>query len=366
MYNNILVVNFMQIGDLILTTPILRTLRTNFPKAHITLAADKRFADLVVGNKYINECMFMDKRGEDKGFPKFVAFLQKIRSRHFDLVLNFHRNERASAVAAFSGAKTIVGYSKPFFAWFFTKVLPNDKAIMHQIHSHFNVLKAVGIEKIDDGGLEIFPTKEAKVRGGKLWRKNFGDKDKVIAFNIGASWESKRWLPEYFARCADELIDRGYKIAFFGGTMDESLVHDCVAMMRKGNEAKIFTGAVTLGELAVMLNECSLMVTTDSGPMHIGVAMNLPIVTMFGSSPVPGFYPYDSKDVLIKTPAMCHPCGKHVCPKSGDGRMECMKRMPPDTVMKYALELLDQYGGKKAKKLPSHYGEYQCRVIELP
>ena len=148
--------------------------------------------------------------------------------------------------------------------------------------------------------------------------------------------------------------------------MDESLVHDCVAMMRKGNEAKIFTGAVTLGELAVMLNECSLMVTTDSGPMHIGVAMNLPIVTMFGSSPVPGFYPYDSKDVLIKTPAMCHPCGKHVCPKSGDGRMECMKRMPPDTVMKYALELLDQYGGKKAKKLPSHYGEYQCRVIELP
>ena len=105
MYKKILVINLMHIGDLLLVTPVLRTLRTNFPNAHIALLADKKLAALVQYNKHIDECLLIDKKGEDNTLPNFVRFIRKIRRKHFDLVINLHRNERASAIAAFSGAK---------------------------------------------------------------------------------------------------------------------------------------------------------------------------------------------------------------------------------------------------------------------
>ena len=86
---------------------------------------------------------------------------------------------------------------------------------------------------------------------------------------------------------------------------------------------------------------------------------------MFGASPVPGFYPYDAKDVLIKSPEPCHPCGIHECPRQGEENLACMKRIPVETVMKYAWELLEEYGGKPAGELPAHDGQYECRVVRL-
>ena len=363
MYKKILV---MHIGDLLLVTPVLRTLRTNFPDAHIALLADKKLADLVQYNKNINECLLLDKKGADDNIPNFVKFIKKVRAENFDLVINLHRNERASALAAFSGAKKIVGYSKPGFSFLFTKVLPNLKAVKHQIHSHFDVLKEIGIEKIDDGGLEMWIDDKSKSNADKIFAENFPAGTKVVAFNIGASWLTKRWIDSYFAQCADNLIERGYGVAFMGGGMDKEIVEKCVEQMLQKDSSllKIFTGKLTLAEVAGFLDNCVLMLTTDSGPMHIGVARNIPIVTMFGASPVPGFYPYDAKDILIKTPVPCHPCGKHLCPKSGADNMECMKKIHAEIVMKYVDEILAEYG-QPAEKIPRVYGKYQCRVVEL-
>ena len=125
-----------------------------------------------------------------------------------------------------------------------------------------------------------------------------------------------------------------------------------------------FTGRVSLGELASLLKRCALMITTDSGPMHVGVAMHVPIVTMFGASPVPGFYPYDAKDILIKTPAPCHPCGIHNCPKKGEENFMCMKRIPPEIVLSAAREQLEKYSSMVGNA-PYPKGQYTCRVIEL-
>lgn len=366
-YKNILVINLMHIGDLMLVTPVLRTLRANYPSARLTLLADKKLRDLVEFNPHIDECMLIDKKGADDHFSSFFRFILSVRKNNFDLVINLHRNERASAIAAFSGAKRIVGYAKPGFSLFFDEVLPNKKAIMHQIHSHFEVLtKACGVTRIDDGGLEMEIPPGMDDEAARLWSENFSETKKVVAFNIGASWPTKRWLDKYFAECADRLVDRGYGVAFFGGPMDEEMVRDCLAKMKhKDSDAvRVFTGKLSLGVLAGMLRRSALFLTTDSGPMHVGVAMNMPIVTMFGSSPVPGFYPYDAKDVLVKTPEPCHPCGIHICPKKGDDNMACMKKIPADVVMRYVDKLLNEYGDCVGE-WPSHYGKYECRVIDL-
>ncbi len=380
MYKKILVINLMHLGDLMLVTPALRTLRKNYPKAHIALLADKKLADLVENNKHIDDCILIDKKGIDNNLISFIKFIFKIRAKNFDLVINLHRNERASALAAFSGAKKIVGYSKPGFSLFFDKVMENPSIArhiglksryvpgsQHQVKSHFDVLReAVGINEIDDGGLEMWITPAMEAESTKIFNDNFNVNDKVIAFNIGASWLTKRWIDLYFAECADRLVEDNYAIAFLGGPMDLNIVNACIAKMKHkdSDKVKIFTGKLSLAQVAGILDNCILFLTTDSGPMHIGVARNIPIVTMFGASPVPGFYPYDAKDILIKAPEPCHPCGKHICPRQGEDNLACMKKITVDVVMKYVYELLSDYG-QKAKDIPRIYGKYQCKVVEF-
>lgn len=374
-YKNILVINTMHIGDLMLVTPALRTLRANYPQAHIALLTDKPLADLVRCNENIDECILIDKHGRDKGILALIRFIRQIRKRHFDLVINYHRNERASAIASFSGGKKIVGYAQPFFHRFFDHWMPNlamadtpkDK-VMHQTLCHLKVLQeAAGCTKLDDRGLEMWLPPEEEKKASDLWQKEFAEDDRVIAFNIGASWMTKRWIDAYFAECADHFIQEGYHIAFLGGPTDVAIVKACIEKMKEKDSPKVhvFTGKVSLTVLAGLLRRCCLFLTTDSGPMHVGVAMNVPIVTMFGASPVPTFYPYDGKDIAIKTPESCHPCGIHDCPKKGEDYMACMKHIPVDVVMKYSEELLARYGGKSARELPRERGNHQCRIIAL-
>jgi len=122
-YRNILVINLMHLGDLMLVTPVLRTLRHNYPAARITLLADEKLADIVQENRHIDECLLIDKKGRDNSLLGILRFARRLRRRKYDLVINLHRNERSSALAALSGGKQIIGYSDdgrntPLFARF--------------------------------------------------------------------------------------------------------------------------------------------------------------------------------------------------------------------------------------------------------
>ncbi|MFC2342101.1 MAG: glycosyltransferase family 9 protein, partial [Selenomonas artemidis] len=105
MYENILVINLMHLGDLMLMTPVLRTLRHNCPAARITLLADLLLADIVRENPHVDRCLFIDKKGKDDSFLGILRFAMKLRKEKYDLVVNLHRNERASALAALSGGR---------------------------------------------------------------------------------------------------------------------------------------------------------------------------------------------------------------------------------------------------------------------
>lgn len=352
-YSKILVINLMHIGDLLLVTPVLRTLRTNYPLAHIALLADAKLQDLVKYNKNIDELLIIEKKGYHNKLVNYLQFVGDIRNKKFDLVINLHANERASFIAAFSGGKKIVGYATFGLGFFFDKVIENRKAIKHQVHSHFDVLReTMDITKIDDRGIEMWLDEKAEQRAAEIWQEAYPIHSplerggasargcvKVVGLNIGASWETKRWRKEYYAELADRLLDMGYGIAYYGGPMDVEIVNETIGFMhnKKHPLLKTFTGKMTLLELAALLKKCSVLVTNDTGPMHVAVAMNVPLVSMFGPSPVPGFYPYNDKSVVLKTALACHPCGKHQCPT----QHECMWQIDVDTVMKYTLEQLE-------------------------
>ena len=365
-YQNILVINLMHLGDLMLMTPVLRTIRHNYPAAHITLLADLKLADIVQENRHINDCLFIDKKGRDDSFLGILRFARRLRKNKYDLVINLHRNERASALAALSGGKRIVGYAKPGFSLMFDHVSPDQNLIMHEIHSHYAALRAAGIiGELDDAGLQMWLPPGAEEAAGRLWEQHFSPGDKVIALNIGASWMTKRWIADYFAVVADTYLVRGYHVAVMGGPMDVEIVDACRVQMRERENPRlhIFTGKVSLGVLAGLLRRCIIFITTDSGPMHVGVAMNVPVLCMFGASPIPGFYPYDAKSISVRAPVPCHPCRIHECPLSREEHMKCMKQMPPELILKYADQMLAENGEKPAYELPRP-SDFETRVVE--
>ena len=365
-YRNILVINLMHLGDLMLVTPVLRTLRHNYPAARITLLADRILADIVQENAHIDECLLIDKKGRDRSFLGIMRFARRLRERKYDLVVNLHRNERSSALAALSGGKRIVGYTKPGFSLLFDHVSPDQHMVMHEVHSHYAALRAAGIiGEIDDAGLEMWLPPAAEAEAAQLWAAHFAPEDKVIALNIGASWRTKRWEDGYFAQVADTYLARGYHLAVMGGPTDVEMVAACRAQMREKDHPHlhIFTGQVSLGVLAGLLRRCILFITTDSGPMHVGVAMNVPVLCMFGASPIPGFYPYDERSISVRAPVPCHPCRLHECPLAEAEYMKCMKQMPPTLILKYADQMLAENGERPACELVRPT-DFETRVAE--
>ena len=134
LYQNILVIHLMHLGDLMLVTPVLRTLRCTYPTARITLLADEKLADIVCENQNVDRCLFIDKKGKDRSLFGLLRFAWRLRREKYDLVINLHRNERPSLLAALSGGRRIVGYAKPGFSLFFDAVSPNRNLDMHEVH----------------------------------------------------------------------------------------------------------------------------------------------------------------------------------------------------------------------------------------
>lgn len=318
---SILVVNLMYIGDLLFTTPMLRTLRTTFPDAHIVMLADEKNTGVIKYNQHLSEIISIDKKGYHNKLPNYLRLIADIRKRKFDLVINLHANERASAIAAFSGAKQIVGFSAKGFGVFFDSSLKENIAI-HQVDAYLEVLKTIGIDTIENSGLEMWVDEATEERATEIWHGAFpichyepGEKKQVIGLNTGGSWPTKRWTKRGFAELADKLLVQGYGIAFFGGPMDVADVNEIVSLMKYGQHKKvaIFTGKTTLLGMAALVKKCRALVTGDSGPMHIAVSRKVPVIAIFGPSDFRRYAPYMQEGNVIEVGCPCQPCGKHSC-----------------------------------------------------
>ena len=392
----ILVINLMPLGDLLLTTPFLRALRNLYPEDQISLLADARWSDVVRLNPCINEFIALNKKRDHNNLFQQIQFIQFIRKKGFDLVINLHYNERSSMIAVGSGAKLRIGYANRYFAPFLDMFQDNRCLHKHIVESHYDILREkllIDNRLIRDSGLEfVIGAKEAAIaelRWQTMWKNS--PPEKVVALNIGASWPTKRWPVEYFAELAVKLLADGYGIAFFGSKPERELVEQCVALIAKavnsvrlkvkgcsseiaGSEiasseiasserwsgalkVAVFTGELSLMELAACLKKCTALVTNDSGPLHIAVSQAVPTVSFYGPSPVPGFAPYNNYSVVLKSALKCHPCRKWQCPF---GTLQCMRNITATIAYNELNELLTQINSG----LPLKTGAFAAMVHE--
>lgn len=332
----ILVTFLMHLGDLTLTTPFIHALRKAAPDAQITFLADEKLKDVVLHNPYLDEVITIDKKGRDNSLLALIACARKLSGMDFDVLINLHPNERCSFICALTKTRVRAGTTHKLFKPLWDVFTPLNRKI-HAADMYLNVLEQLGVQHIEHNGLEIFPGEEHLRHAEAFWRENgvFGS-DKLIGFNIGSAVVTKRWAPERFAKVADILAGKGYKPVFFGGTMDEEMVHQAVSRMR--TTPIVATGAFTIGGLAAAMRRCSLIITNDSGPMHVAISQKVPIVAMYGPSSPKLYGPYTDEAIIVTAQPPCLGCADGMKHKCDD--MQCMTRLTVEQVVQSAEAML--------------------------
>lgn len=332
----ILVTFLMHLGDLILVTPFISVLRKAAPNANITMLVDDKLKDVVLFNPNLNQVMTIDKKGQDNKISALVKCAKDLSSQNFDMVINLHPNERCSFICAFVKTAFRTGTSHTLFRWRWDRYIKLDRTL-HAVDMYLDVLAKLGVKNLKNNGLEIFPSNVHFKEADDFWHLNgVRAEDKLIGFNIGSAVMTKRWASERFAKVADILSLEGYKIVFFGGQMDKEMVNEASGHMR--SLPLIATGAFSIGALAAAMRRCSLIITNDSGPMHVAISQKVPIVALYGPSNPKLYGPYTKNAIIVKADPPCLGCEKgmrHTCDD-----LQCMKRLTVEQVVNASEKIL--------------------------
>jgi len=314
----ILVINTMCIGDLVLCTPLLSVLKNNSPQDYLAVLANKNNAEILMGNPWVDEIISLDKKGKEKGIAGMFSLIKKIRAAKFDLVVNLTTSERALGVTYLSGAKRIIGHA-PF--------LKKHSGNVHKVEEHLSLLAKLNLADYKHNGLEVFPAIEA-VKYIDDFLLSAQAKKLLIGLNPGASWPNKKWAPEKFAALADNLAKKdGVSVVFTGGKEDNPLVREIIGQMK--TKPLDLSGKTNLQQLAALFKKCQLVITGDTGPLHIAVGVKTRVIGLFGPSSAAIYGPYGEGHTIIKKDLPCSPCNQNKsCPKQ-----DCMKLIEVEEVL---------------------------------
>lgn len=328
----ILVVRLSSIGDIVLTTPVIRALRLHFPDARIDFLVKSQFASLLENNPYISNIIPFD---QGSGFSGLLQLKKQLTAEKYDWYIDLHRSLRSRFIGISSGFKLKTTYSKQLFNRFMLIRFRKNfyKGIKPVYLRYFEALKPFQVE-YDGKGTEVFLT------GGDFAgfdAQIFTNKTAVLC--PGAAHENKQWLPERFAQLAARLVNSGFQVMLLGGKKEHLLCLNIKELA--GVDLLIFAGETTLRQSAALLSKANVVVANDSGMMHLAQAVKTPVVAIYGPTTRElGFFPIPEKSLVIEKQLSCRPCtfkGAENCPRS---HFNCMKEVEVKDVADAVLKLL--------------------------
>jgi heptosyltransferase-2 len=224
-----------------------------------------------------------------------------------------------------------VGYAAHFRSWFLTDALPQPKRGVHQVDYYKKLLAPIGIPHSDTAPRLYVSDKEVEESKQLLFQRGYVRGKKLIGINPGAAYGSaKCWPPERFRALAQELSQEDVSILFFGDSASANLVKEICQGLPQS--VMNLAGVTNLRELACLIKDCGVLITNDSGPMHIAAAFGTPLVALFGSTDETETGPYGQSEAVINKHASCSPCFKRVCPID----FRCMKEISVEEVAEKA------------------------------
>ena len=279
---NIVIFTKNWIGDVIFETPAIRAIKENFPKAYLIAITPRHCVEILQVNPYIDEVIPFDAREEEKGLIAIWHFIRRLKKQPIEQAYLFHRAQKHAWIAFLAGAKKRIGYRTKGRRFILTQAIEEPEGPIHDVQYFLDLLRSAGLKIQGEYPYEFFysPEDETKVRS---WFEEYGlSSSKLVALNAGANWLPKRWPPEYFQDLAHRLVEKyGVQIILTGSKEDESTVRTIMGS-RNGSNMVSFCGKTTIRELGALFSKCRLVVSNDSGPLHIATGVGTNVVGLFG------------------------------------------------------------------------------------
>jgi heptosyltransferase-2 len=337
----ILVIQTAFLGDVILTLPLVQEAKRRFPSARIDVVVRPQASELFANHPSVGNIFAYDKRGKDKGVTGFLRMMKLLKTEHYDVALIPHRSLRSVLLASVSGIPVRIGFNNSTAKSLLTNIV-RYQSDRHEIERNISLLDPFSVAGTGRVLPSLYPGDgERNVIERLLASSGINLTRPVIAVAPGTIWNTKRWLKERFAELVGNLTQQGCSVVLVGSETDAPLSEE-IKSLSKSKYALNVAGTLTLLQSAELIRRCRAIVSNDSAPMHMAVAVRTPVVAIFGATvPAFGFAPYGEHDVVVETLGLaCRPCsihGGHACPV---GTFDCMKNVESSRVLDCVNELL--------------------------
>lgn len=337
------------LGDAVMCEPALRGLRSLFPDAQIALLVKPGVADLFAGHPALTRVLTYDTKGRHAGLSGKWALAGQLRRQGFDLAVLFQNAFEAALLTFLAGVPRRYGYATDGRSLLLSAPVaaPERQALVHQVRYYWDLLQPLGLMGDPSAPeLVVFPEEE-QAMAQRFVQGGLKASDIVVGINPGSTYGgAKRWLPERFAEATErfcrticESRDQPVSVVIFGAKGEESLGLEIAA--RLSSRSLVMSGATTIRELMAAVKRCSVLLTNDTGPMHIASALQVPVVAIFGPTDWRTTSPFGSAHAIVRHPVDCAPCLLRECPI--DHR--CMTGVTVEQVYEASLSSLSGRGG---------------------
>ncbi|HAP35307.1 MAG TPA: hypothetical protein DCQ28_04960 [Bacteroidetes bacterium] len=337
-FKKILLTRMKYIGDVVLTTPIIRTLREAYPETYISYLGDAKAVSLLQNNPFLDEIIPFDFSKDS--LPYQLKMYALMYSKGFDLTIDLYSNPRSALMTFATRATMRIGGDSKSRGKFYTHRISDDGLLKSAIDYHYMSLKPLGIVP-KHYKTEIFLTVEERSDAKRLLQSIGVDVlKKIVAIHPGATWPNKIWLKEHFAGLIKNIIEKtDCEIILSPGPHDSELMN---YLKNQYTSRVTILPMLPVRELASILSQSTVFVSNDCGPMHIGVAVGTKTIGIFGPEPIEIWFPYDRNEghLPMFKKLFCSPCRTTSCFREGNETMECMKLITVEEVFKAVRERL--------------------------
>jgi len=337
------------LGDAVMSEPALRGLQKLFPDAQISLLVKPAVADLFKGHPALTHVLTYESNGRHMGLSGKWMLAGELRRKGFDLAILFQNAFEAAFLAYLASVPRRYGYTTDGRSLLLSDPVapPDPRTLVHQVHYYWDLLKPLGLAGVPTAPeLVVFPAEE-QVMAGRFAQGGLTALDVVVGINPGSTYGgAKRWLPDRFAEVAERLCrtvreSRGQQVSvvIFGAKGEERLGQEIAA--RLSSRSLVLSGTTTIRELMAAVKRCAVLLSNDTGPMHIASAFQVPVVAIFGPTDWRTTSPFGSTHAVVRQPVDCAPCLLRECPI--DHR--CMTGVSVEQVYEVGLSSLSSRGG---------------------
>lgn len=329
--NKILIIKPGAIGDVLLSTPVIENLRLNFPYAEINYLTQNFCKEVLTDNPYLTRVLSYDLKMGDSSY----CLIKNIHKQKYDLIIDLFCNPRTAIITLNSDARYRVGFP---FGWrriaYNIKVKPRS-AEVHNIEFNLDTLRALEL-KIVSAQPKFFINQVHTEFADKFFKDNGLEGHNVVGLNPSGTWETKVWYPEKFAELGKKLCVKNKVLIFWGYGKEKETAEKIQASI--GDNALLIP-EVNLKYMAALLKKCNLLITNDTGPMHIAWSMGVNVAAIFGPTNSHLQGPRSQNSIIIKNEGLtclgCNLTKISECPN----QHKCMHDLTVEEVCSKSMKL---------------------------